>query len=195
MASMTQERQQKWLDTIESTDMSRNSKKAWNMIRKLNNDPAIPKHQHYPVTANQVAHQLRVNGQTKGKKAPRVKFRKNGKQNMELNLTSPFTAQEFSNGIATLKNGKAIDLDGIYTEELKHFGQQAINWLLELFNRCMETNRIHKIWRKSRVIALPKPEIVEPKIIPQQAGFREGKLTTGNCLASRSILKMVSRRD
>ena len=134
MASMTQERQRKWLDTIELMVMSRNSKKAWNLIRKLNNDPAIPKHQHYPVTANQVAHQLLVNGQTKGKKAPRVKFRKNKKQNMEPNPTSLFTAQEFSNGIAALKNGKAIGLDGIITEELKHFGQPAKKWLLELFN-------------------------------------------------------------
>ena len=137
IVSMTQERQRKWLDTIESTDMPRNSKKAWNLIQKLNNDPAIPKHQHYSVTANQVAHQLLVNGQTKGKKAFRVKFRKNKKQNMEPNLTSPFTAQEFSNGIGALKNGKAIGLDGIFTEELKHFGQQAEKWLLELFNRCV----------------------------------------------------------
>ena len=99
-------------------------------------------------------------------------------------------------------------------EELKHFGQQVKKWLLELFNRCVETNRIPKIWRKSRVIALPKPgedlslsksfrpisllchpyklferlllgrltPVVEPKIIPQQAGFREGKSTTGQLL-------------
>ena len=79
MASTTQERQRKWLDTIESMDMSRNSKKAWNLIRKLNNNPAIPKHQHCPVTANQVAHQLLINGQTKEKKVSRVKFRKKRK--------------------------------------------------------------------------------------------------------------------
>ena len=72
---------------------------------------------------------------------------------MEPNLTSPFTAQEFSNRITTLKNCKAIGLDGIFTEELK----EAKKWLLELFNRCMETNRIPKIWQKSRAIALPKP--------------------------------------
>ena len=130
MASMTQERQRKWLDTIESRDMSRNSKKAWDLIRKLNNNSAIPKHQHYPVTSNQVAHQLLVNWQTKGKKAPRVKFRKNGKQNMKPNLTSPFTAQEFSNVIAALKNGQAIGLNAIFKEELKHFCQQAKNGCL-----------------------------------------------------------------
>ena len=49
---------------------------------------------------------------------------------MEPNLASPFTAQEFSNGIAALKNGKAIGLDGISTEELKHFSQQAKNGCL-----------------------------------------------------------------
>ena len=157
MVSMTQERQRKWLDTIEPMDMSRNSKKACNLIRKLNNDPAIPKHQHYPVTTNQLAHQILVNRQTKGKKAPRVKFRKNERYSMEPNLTSLFTAQEFSNGIATLKNGTVIGLEGIFPEELKDFGQQAKKWLHELFNRCVETNCIPKIWRKSRVIALPKP--------------------------------------
>ena len=185
--------------------------KAWNLIQKLNNDPAIPKHQRYPITANQVAHQLLVNGKTKGKKAPRVKFRKNEKQNMEPNLTSPFTAQEFSNDIAALKNGQAIGFDGIFTEELKHFGQQAKKWSLELFDRSVEINRIPKIWWKSCVIALLKPgkdlslpkcfrsifllghpfklferlllgrltPVLEPKIIPQQAGFCEGKSTTG----------------
>ena len=165
MASMNQERQRKWLDTIESMGTSRNSKKAWNLIRKLNSNPAISKHQHYPITANQVAHQLLVNRQTKEKKASRVKFKKHEKQNMESNLTSPFTVQEFSNSIAALKNGKAIDLDGIFTEELKHFGQQAKQWFLELFNRCVETNRIPKIWRKSRVVVLPKPgkDLLLPK--------------------------------
>ena len=64
---------------------------------------------------------------------------------MEPNLTSPFTAQEFCNGMAALKNGKAIDLDGIFTQEVKHFGQQAKKWLLELFDRCVENNHIPKM--------------------------------------------------
>ena len=59
-----------------------------------------------------------------------MKFRKNGKQNMEPNLTSPFTAQEFSNGIAALKNGKAIGLDGIFTEELNTSASKLRNGCL-----------------------------------------------------------------
>ena len=131
---------------------------------------------------------------------------------MEPNLISPSTAHQLSNGIAALKKGKAIGLDGIFTEDLKHFGQRAKKWLLELLNRCVETNP--KICWKSRVIALPKSgknlslpngfrpisllcnpyklferlllgrltTVVEPKIIPQQAGFREGKTKTGQLL-------------
>ena len=184
--------------------------KAWNLIQKLNNNPVIPKHQHYPVTANQVEHQLVVNEKAKEKKAPRVKFRKNKKQNIEPNLTSPFTAQEFSNDIAVFKNGQAIAFDAIFTEELKHFGQQAKQWLLELFNRSVETNRIPKIsvialLKPAKDLSLPKSfrpvsllchpfklferllrgrltPVLEPKIIPQQAGFREGKSTTGQLL-------------
>ena len=133
---------------------------------------------------------------------------------MKPNLTSPFTAQKFSNGIAALKNGQAIGFNAIFTEELKHFGQQAKKWLLELFNRFVETNCIPKIWRKSCVIALLKPgkdlslpksfrsisllchpfklferlllgrltPVLETKMIPQQAGFREGKSTSGQLL-------------
>ena len=86
-----------------------------------------------------------------------MKFRKIEKQNIEPNLTLPFTAEEFFDGIAALKNGKAIGLDGIFTKEPKHFGQLAKKWLLELFIRCVETNRILKIWRKSHGIALRKP--------------------------------------
>ena len=146
---------------------------------------------------------------------------------MEPNLTSQFTAQEFSNDIAALKNGQAISFDAIFTEELKHFGQQAKKCLLELFNRSVETNRILKIWRKSRVIALLKPgkdlslpksfrpvsllchpfklfeklllgrltPVSESKIIPQQAGFHEGKSTTGELPNLTQHIETVSKRD
>ena len=46
---------------ITSTDLTGNSRKAWQTIRKISNDPTVSKPPCL-VTANQVAHQLFVNG-------------------------------------------------------------------------------------------------------------------------------------
>ena len=62
-----------------------------------------------------------------------------------------------NSSINTLKNGKAIGLDNIFTEEIKHFGPLMRKWILQLMNRCMLTKTIPKIWRKTRIIALLKP--------------------------------------
>ena len=141
MAPISKERQRKWIDAVSSMEMSRNSRKTWNLIRKLNNDPASPKQQHYPVTANQVANQLLINEQRKGKEPPIVKFKNTDGENNNLNLTSPFTSQELNDAITTLKTGKAIGLDGIFTEELKHFGLVARKWLLKLFNWLLRNQK------------------------------------------------------
>jgi len=59
--------------------------------------------------------------------------------------------------IKCLKIGKATGLDNIMTEELKHFGPKALDWLLQLFNTCPATMRIPNIWLRLRVDALLKP--------------------------------------
>ena len=59
----------------------------------------------------------------------------------------------------------------------------AKTWLLNLFNHCLETYKIPKIWRKSRVIAVPRPGKDQKKgIEPSEkllAGHT-GKASTGS---------------
>ena len=63
MAHIAEERRKTWHALIESTDMFKNSKKAWSMIGNLRGDPeAVPLQPK--VTANQVAHQLLLNGKS-----------------------------------------------------------------------------------------------------------------------------------
>ena len=91
MESISQERQKTWNSRLESTDMSKNSKKAWPLIRKLRSDPkAAP--QQPTVTANQVAHQLLLNGKSgKGQKKTKLDRSKN---NEDPGYTIPFTMDE-----------------------------------------------------------------------------------------------------
>ena len=61
VSEMAAENKRRWEEMITSNDLTGNSWKAWHTIRNIFNDPTTPK----PLcllTANQVAHQLFVNG-------------------------------------------------------------------------------------------------------------------------------------
>ena len=145
---------------LETTDMAKkliwqkNSKKAWSLIRKISNDPSTPNQQQYTTTANQVAHQLLLNGKSTTKQ-PRPKVDR-VKHSQTMGLTKPFSPEELNISINTLKTGKAIGLDNIFNEVIKHFGPLMRKWILQLMNKCMLTKNIPKIWRKARIIALLK---------------------------------------
>ena len=210
MDSISQERRKTWNALIESTDMSKNSKKAWSTIRKLKGDPTTAPPQS-KVTANQVAHQLLLNGKS-GKKQKKIKLDRNNCT--DHGFTKPFTMEELEVGISNLKPGKAIGLDNIATEEIKNFGPEAKKWLLQLYNQCLATRKLPKIWKKAHVTALLKPgkdpslpksyrpisllshtyklferlilnrvaPVIDERLIPEQAGFRPGKSTTSQVL-------------
>ena len=191
--------------------MTQNSKKAWSTIRKLCDDPCKPK-QHCNTTANQVAHQLLLNGRVPNRQ-PKERLDRQRYPD-DPGFTLAFTAAELDIGIRVLKNGKAPGLDDIQTELIKPFGPKARDWLLRFFNNCSETQKIPKIWRQAKVVARTEArkgptvaksfrpisllchtyklferhtqnritENVDAKLIPEQAGFRPGKSCTSQLL-------------
>lgn len=136
--------------------MKPSSKKTWDLIKRLNNDPTqkptIP-----TVTPNQIAHNLLINGKIKAKK-PRLSKLKNirCKKNENRGLGGTFSDIELEAAMALLKNGKATGIDDMHTEQIRHFGTITKRWLLDFFNNIRKTLKLPKVWRKAKARTLPK---------------------------------------
>ncbi|XP_071505175.1 uncharacterized protein [Diadema antillarum] len=85
-------------------------------------------------------------------------------------LTRAFTMNELIVGIKTMKNNKAAGLDDILCEQVKHLGPVALKWLLDLFNSCLITNKLPKIWRRAKIVAILKPayDTVSHRVLVQK---------------------------
>ncbi|KAL4098793.1 hypothetical protein QTP88_023329 [Uroleucon formosanum] len=208
---LCKDRNDRWHELIENTDMTKNSKKAWQLIKRLNGDP-VTHTNDINVTANQVASQLLLNGKpgAKIKREKLTRIRDSEQNNFQLD----FTLDELNESLKEMKNGKAPGVDEIMTEQIKEFSIKSKQWLLTFLNSCRDKALVPKMWRKAKVVALPKPgkdyknpknyrpisllchtfklyermimnrikRQIERKLIPEQAGFRPGKNCTGQVL-------------
>ena len=152
---MTEEKRKLWEEVITSTNMTHNSRKAWKTINKLSSDPTSS-NPPCLVTANQVAHQLFVNGRGTMPSKPKRPVLPPAKEG-DTSKVYPFSEGEYNKGVATLKNNKAAGRDDILVEQLKHLRPKAHKWLLTMLNICFMENKIPTIWRQSKIIAILKP--------------------------------------
>ena len=152
---MTEEKRKIWEEVITSTNMTHNSRKAWKTINKLSNDPTSS-NPPCLVTANQVAHQLLVNGRGTMPSKPKRPVLPSATEG-DTSKVYPFSEGEYNKGVAALKNNKAAGRDDIVVEQLKHLGPKAHKWLLTMLNICFMENKIPTIWRQSKIIAILKP--------------------------------------
>ena len=106
------------------------------------------------VNSNQVAHHLLVNGQGTMPTKPKCPALPTVKE--KPSLVSAFSEEEYRKGIAALKNNKAAGIDDILVEQLKNLGPKAYKWLHTMLNTCFIENKIPKIWRQSKIIAILK---------------------------------------
>ena len=152
---MTEEKRKIWEEVITSTNMTHNSRKAWKTINKLSNDPTSS-NPPCLVTANQVAHQLLVNGRGTMPSKPKRPVLPPAIEGYTSKVY-PFSEGEYNKGVAALKNNEAAGRDDILVEQLKHLGPKAHKWLLTMLNICFMENKIPTIWRQSKIIAILKP--------------------------------------
>ena len=75
-----------------------------------------------------------------------------------LSLVSAFSEEEFSKIIVALKYNKAAGIDDVLVEQLKNLGPRAHKWVQRMHSKCIPDNKIPKLWRKSNIIVILKPE-------------------------------------
>ena len=152
---MAEQKKERWQKIITSIDLTHNKCKAWKTIKYISNDPTSPMPPCL-VNANQVAHHPLINGRgsmpTKLKRPIVTTMEQN-----EQSLVYPFTEEEYRKGKATLKNNKAAGIDDVLVEQLKHVGPRAHRWLHSMLNTCFTKNKIPRVWRQSRIIAISNP--------------------------------------
>ena len=85
--------------------------------------------------------QFILNGKTKGKKFKEHISRDPDHENNFLG--SPFSMTELVAGIKGMKHNRA-GVDDLRAEQIKNFGPQTLQWLLNMFNVCVTELRTPK---------------------------------------------------
>ena len=104
------------------------------------------------MTPNNVASQLMKNGKPAHKERDNLKHIKNQMKMITMeneNQIDPFSIEELEEAFEHAKPGKASGLDGITTEMIQQFGPSTHSWVLKLFNNCVESCTIPKLWRRA----------------------------------------------
>ena len=161
MTSLKEGRCKRWSEEMAALDFTHSSRRAWSLLRKLGG-ATHSKRQQPKVTANEVAHQLLLNGSVKKDRKQAKHIQKQQRAALSdcpetSNLSQAFTTDEIINALKATKAGKAAGPDGIFPDMLKDIGPAAVRWLQAFYDDVMTTAKIPKIWRSANVIAIRKP--------------------------------------
>jgi len=154
----------RWKEAVNSIDLSHSSRKAWRTLNKLTGRSGLSS-RLCPVSANSIASQLVKTGahKTGGDDSTRLV----NKQLSHLwkmptpeghSISEPFRPEEFAAALRHLKPGKSPGLDSIFPEFILHAGSALKSWFCDFICSSMRQLKIPKIWRRARVVAIPKAE-------------------------------------
>ena len=69
-------------------------------------------------------------------------------------LVSAFSEEEYRKGIVALKYNKAAGIGDVLVEQIKNLGPRAHKWLQTMLSKCLTQNKIPKLWRQSKIVAI-----------------------------------------
>ena len=72
-------------------------------------------------------------------------------------VVSALSEEEYRKGIAALKYNKVVGIDDVLVDQLKNLGPRTHKWLQTMLSKCLTENKIPKLWRQSKIIAILKP--------------------------------------
>ena len=154
-------RKEQWISTVESIDMKRSSWRAWSTIKKLTGRKTVSPNPNL-ISPNAVTSCLLNNGKFK---SPNCQFTREVNRQLkeewnapsaDQNLCEKFTDDEIIAAIKSLKAGIALGADNLHPEFFLHIHENCIQWLRSFFNVCLHTEKVPKIWKLAKVVAVLK---------------------------------------
>jgi len=161
LSSLSKTRREKWIKTVEYMDFKKSSRKAWNLLRKI--DPnSKRKHSAVKIKANNFANRIIELFRAKVDKNATRNIKKELKElkaNAEItsNFANDFTEHEIQITIQVIKTGKAAGFDEVYPEFLKNCGPKTRQWLETFFTNILRSGRFPKQFKKTKILAILKP--------------------------------------
>ena len=64
-----------------------------------------------------------------------------------------------------MKGGKAAGMNSTVVEMLKNGGISIIDWLLKIFNRCMESSVVSEDFKATYIIPICKGKVTEENVL------------------------------
>ena len=161
LAKLDRKRSDRWSEAVRSIDFPDSSRKAWSI---LNNLTGRSRHSfcHCLVSTNAITYQLVKNGKYEAAdcKSSQLVFQEVSdlwRATDAVNISDIFSQREFTASLQHLKPGKTPGPDSICSELILHAGAALKSWLRDFLSSCLRRLKISKIWRRTLVVAIPKP--------------------------------------
>ena len=168
---LDKKRRDRWSEAVRNIDFSHSSRKTWSTINNLTGRSRYSPC-NCPVSAHAIAAQLVRNGKYESvdRESSRlisqeVSDRWRALIPSPVFLSGDFSSREFAAALQHVKPGKAPGPDSICPELIIHAGTALKFWLRGFLSSCLRQLKIPKVWRRSLVVAIPKPKkpVEDPK--------------------------------